>query len=309
MQFSLNTKHPMQEMIAKALLNVPSDEAEKKIENLVRGLDDESKECVYRIISRVQSAFLNNGEIGVLTSEENEELEKIYFNFSPKIYMLTPQKYYYNGYYLPIKAFEIGVFWHEHSMNSFEPKTLERIYNSDIIDVGGFVGDSAIVFRKFTKGKIHTFEATSKNYAFLQKTLAMNESSQIVPNKLALGDKKGKLVINLAGSASSTMYKYEGSDSEEVDMITLDEYVDANKLKVGFIKVDIEGAENIFLQGALNTIKKQRPAMLISIYHHADQFFGIKPFIESLGLGYKFKVVKPVDSTISIETALYCEAL
>lgn len=135
----------------------------------------------------------------------------------------------------------------------------------------------------------------------------MNESSQIIANKLALGAKSGKLKISLAGSASSAMYNYEGSEHELADMSTLDEYVSKNNIKVGFIKVDIEGAESVFLQGALNTIKSQSPAMLISIYHHDEQFFGIKPFIDSLNLGYKFKIIKPIDGSISIETALYCE--
>lgn len=62
-----------------------------------------------------------------------------------------------------------------------------------------------------------------------------------------------------------------------------------------------------FLQGALETIKTQKPAMLLSIYHQASDFFGIKPFLEDLGLEYKFKVYKPIDGSVSGETCLFCE--
>lgn len=308
LNFNIITKHPMQEMIAKELLNSP--DAWEKIQNLTKGLDKTSTECVYRIISRVQNALLSqDGSFGNLSADESAKLEKICFEFYPNIFMLTPSRYYYDGYFLPIKHFEVGVFWDKHSMNTFDQTTLTNIKNKDIIDVGGFIGDSALIFREFTKEKIHTFEATSKNFELMQKTLQMNESSQIIPNKLALGSAKGSMRINLAGSASSAMYSYNNGEYEDVSVITLDEYVRENNLKIGFIKVDIEGGEMDFLRGALETIKIQRPAMLISIYHHPEQFFGIKPFIESLDLGYNFKIHKPVDNTISIETALYCEIL
>ncbi|HEB7542554.1 TPA: FkbM family methyltransferase, partial [Campylobacter coli] len=70
---------------------------------------------------------------------------------------------------------------------------------------------------------------------------------------------------------------------------------------------DIEGFEQDFLKGALETIKKHKPALILSIYHNIDDFFNIKPFIEQLNLGYTFQVIKPVDGSISLETILLCE--
>ncbi|MFX3627500.1 FkbM family methyltransferase [Campylobacter sp. LH-2024] len=78
-------------------------------------------------------------------------------------------------------------------------------------------------------------------------------------------------------------------------------------MEIGFIKIDIEGFEQECLKGVINTIKTQKPAMLISIYHNPDDFFNIKPLIESWNLGYKFKIYKPIDFYIGLETALYCE--
>lgn len=49
--------------------------------------------------------------------------------------------------------------------------------------------------------------------------------------------------------------------------------------------------------------------MLISIYHNAKDFFEIKPMLESWNLGYKFKIFKPIDHTIAVETALFCEII
>ena len=57
----------------------------------------------------------------------------------------------------------------------------------------------------------------------------------------------------------------------------------------------------------VNTIKKFRPILLISIYHNMDDFLDIKPMIEDWNLGYKFKILKPVDGNIMFETMLIAE--
>nr|WP_152655876.1 FkbM family methyltransferase [Brachyspira hyodysenteriae] len=78
-------------------------------------------------------------------------------------------------------------------------------------------------------------------------------------------------------------------------------------MKVGLIKTDLEGFEQPFLRGALNTIKKQKPILIISIYHNYNDFFDIKPMIEELNLGYKFKIAKSNDFELIRETKLIAE--
>ncbi|RDU67126.1 FkbM family methyltransferase [Helicobacter didelphidarum] len=199
-------------------------------------------------------------------------------------------------------------------MNILEQETLEKIKDKDIIDVGGFIGDSAIIFeREFTHKHIHSFEATKTNYTLMLKTLELNKSTRIIPINKGLGSKEEILEISLMGSASTLDTKknqyYDIEHTEQVKIITLDSYVKEHNIEVGFIKVDIEGFEQEFLKGAMETIRTQKPAMLLSIYHNADDFFHIKPLIESWDLGYTFKFNKPIDGSISTETALYCEVL
>ncbi|KKM95531.1 hypothetical protein LCGC14_1187320, partial [marine sediment metagenome] len=51
-----------------------------------------------------------------------------------------------------------------------------------------------------------------------------------------------------------------------VESTTIDSYVKERNLKVGLIKLDIEGHGLKALEGAKNTIKKYKPMLLISIY-------------------------------------------
>ncbi len=92
--------------------------------------------------------------------------------------------YFYKGYFLPVRSFETSVFYHEHSMNTLSHQTLEKIKEKDIIYVGGYIGDSAIVFeRKFSNKFIHSFEATSNNYETMLQTLKLNNSKRIISVK------------------------------------------------------------------------------------------------------------------------------
>lgn len=89
----------------------------------------------------------------------------------------------------------------------------------------------------------------------------------------------------------------------------MDKYVAQNNIQVGLIKVDIEGFEQNFLKGAEQTIKSQRPILLISIYHNYDDFYKIKPMIEGWNLGYDFSLFQGVQNSgpIAVETLLVCE--
>ncbi|WP_238700383.1 FkbM family methyltransferase [Helicobacter jaachi] len=293
-----------------------SPDSAAKIIALVRNIAPQQAHNVLRVIERLKQSYLHPKHyIFSYDKDEVSALCEIECTFKRDIAQLAPKVFMYNGYLLPRNHFEIGVFLYKHGLNILESSTLQQIRNKDIIDVGGFIGDSAIVFeREFCDKTIHSFEATQANFKLMLQTLALNQSKRIVPINKGLGAKEEQREISVLGSGS-TMSK-EGRErykdtftTESAHIITLDDYVAENNIEVGFIKVDIEGFEQAFLQGAIHTIKSQKPAMLISIYHNVSDFFDIKPLIESWDLGYTFKFYKPTEGNISIEMALYCEVL
>ena len=96
--------------------------------------------------------------------------------------------------------------------------------------------------------------------------------------------------------------KYE----EIVAFSELEQFIET---PIGLIKLDIEGNELAAIHGAEQTIRRCRPLLCISIYHHPQDFFEIKPFIESLKLRYRFMVRKLVFHDLVTEVSLlgYCE--
>ncbi|WP_334094356.1 FkbM family methyltransferase [Helicobacter typhlonius] len=281
----------------------------EKTQNLCKNMDSKSKQIVHRIISRTKEAELSpTNKVFCLTQDEREKLEYIHNDYRANICKVTSNIFCYQDYFLPIKHFETSVFCYKHGLDTFSPQTLQKIKNLDIIDVGGFVGDSALIFQHFTDKNIYSFEATNRSYNLMLESIRLNHAQRIVPIKKALGSEHTTMTINIYGSASSLINDV-GNDKEEVEIITLDSYVNEHQLKIGLIKVDIEGFEMEFLKGAKETICQQKPAMILSIYHQASDFFDIKPLLESWNLNYTFRVYKPIDDNISLETTLMCEVL
>ncbi len=52
----------------------------------------------------------------------------------------------------------------------------------------------------------------------------------------------------------------------------------------------MEGSELETLKGAVNTIKKYRPKMAISLYHKAEDIIDLPLFLETLGMDYKYYI-------------------
>jgi SAM-dependent methyltransferase/molybdenum cofactor biosynthesis enzyme MoaA len=70
---------------------------------------------------------------------------------------------------------------------------------------------------------------------------------------------------------------------------TLDEYVCTTpEQRCDMIKLDIEGAEIECLKGAMNVIRKYRPKLQISIYHHPSHYLDIPLLLLHENLGYTF---------------------
>lgn len=274
---------------------------------LLRELDDESAEVVTRILGRQEKIWDKEGKpLDILTDEENNQIRYLKQHFSGSIFKISENIYSYKNFLLPINHFEPNVFVDRYGVEKI--RNSKYFSNKCIIDVGAFIGDSALILSPLTSSLLYAFEATSKYFNLLQKTIQLNNIKNIVPVHVALGAECGLININIASSSSTVLTpNIEPEGNEEVEMITLDSFVEHNRLEVGLIKVDIEGFEREFLKGAEKTIRSQRPTLIISIYHYAADFFEIKPTIESWNLGYTFKIHKPIDYSISRETLLIAE--
>lgn len=181
--------------------------------------------------------------------------------------------------------------------------------DNDIIDAGIFTGDTSLPLSKLTSANVYAFEPFEESYEVLNKNIKDNDIGNIVPVKKSLGNIDGTRSLYLTGrnlqgiTSDKDFRKY---DVElKVNETKIDTFVKENNLNVGFIVVDIEGAELDLLDGAKNTIMTQKPILTISIYHRLKDFVEIIPWIADLDLGYEFKILRESPWSFIADTSIF----
>jgi len=279
-----------------------------KLRALQEGFSKEQQNYIMFLISRMLGLY-HSKILGTynLTETELDEYKKarkvLYENIRKE-----KNGYNYNDFLLPIEHFELSIFYYELGINYIKNKN--KLVNTDFIDAGAFIGDSAIILNKLNPRKIYGFEPVEHSFNLMQQTIKLNNLNNILPVKSGIGAAIGEtdIFINGANGISSTIGSNAGT-KEIISIDTIDNFAKNNNLNTGLIKIDTEGMEQDVLRGAENTIKKYKPVLLVSIYHSAKDFFEIKPLIESWNLGYKFKIVKLVPNSYIVDTMLICEVV
>lgn len=208
--------------------------------------------------------------------------------------------------------YEVSVFYYENGLKLFsnKSKVISYLENTLFIDGGAYNGDSAIVFSKYKPLKIFLFEPSSTNRLLIEKTLELNpEIKQIcVVEPYGLSSKNHSREIYLDGSAS-TIHPLDNlisNQKESINLVTIDDYFSNIDYRIGLLKLDVEGSEYECIIGGINRIRKDRPIMLISIYHTPHDFFYIKPFLEENLNNYCFRIRKLNPFHPTYETTLIC---
>ena len=185
-----------------------------------------------------------------------------------------------------------------------------------VLDVGGNIGDYCSTFAKAvgSSGQVHSFEPVPSTFDRLRATISHEGLNNVTLNKVAVTDEPGEIEIHMPGDdhARPSIQKHtrESWDRNEpihsfpCEATTIDGYIQANSItSVDFLKIDVEGAEHLVLQGAKQLLKNQGPILFFEMWDSYMRDFGntVEDFGELLHeAGYdKFLVVqgdlKPVD--------------
>lgn len=147
--------------------------------------------------------------------------------------------------------------------------------NDVVFDIGANYGlFAAVAASKAKRGKVYAFEPVKETRRILERTADLY--GNIVVEPYAVSDSCGKSRINVSNynsnpGAASIMDVNGGSETEEIETLTLDQFVEANHIsKIDFIKADIEGAERLLLAGAGEVLRKFAPKLAICTYHYPE---------------------------------------
>ena len=189
-------------------------------------------------------------------------------------------------------------------LEQYKYKNLVCIEKGDIcIDAGACLGDTAIWFILQGASQVHSFEIDKSNLACFKNTVNhCNCSDKIFIHEYGLGSEKKQFYYlpdsqNIGGGR---IFDKSVDSSYPVNVTTIDDFCSENNIHPNFIKMDIEGAEPLAIEGAKNTLINDRPKFAICIYHTIDQRLQIPLLLKSYLKDYKFyiKKVHPTAETV-----------
>ncbi len=128
-------------------------------------------------------------------------------------------------------------------------------------------------------GSVYAFEPSVRELTWLQRNIDRNNLQNVTVFQMGLADKKGKAVLKIADhehNGQNTLgatFGHPGvsSISEiEVPITTIDAMRHAKLLpKLDVVKIDVEGAEAMVLEGAKATLVNDRPTIIIELFEAA----------------------------------------
>jgi FkbM family methyltransferase len=198
--------------------------------------------------------------------------------------------------------------WYQKEKRILEP-LIQR--GATAVDVGANSGFMTVLFSKLVgeSGKVFAFEPSKRIYTKLLKTVGRNSARNVQLINLGCGSTHGEYslwqISDSSGHATlvpAEPGQNESSQSEQVRLVKLDDFVKEQGVKVDFLKIDAEGFESEVLSGCEMILRDQKPTIYIELSEDyresSDRSIAIlkkngysflqEPDLESAGTGDNF---------------------
>ena len=163
------------------------------------------------------------------------------------------------------------------------------------IDVGANYGMYTFhLSRSISAGTCYSFEPVSETHFVLSRVIKLLKLKNVKLFKIAASNEEGEVKINIPLTKSGIPHaglshlhnqsfdrkhqrqadRYQHFKLETIKTKTLDSMIPANE-KISLIKLDIEGAELLALQGARKILENHSPSICIELSTYCLETFGI----------------------------------
>ncbi|MBR6004704.1 MAG: FkbM family methyltransferase [Clostridia bacterium] len=153
--------------------------------------------------------------------------------------------------------------------------------SENYLDLGAYRGDTVDEFLRFCGGRyssITAVEPSEKTFLKLRGHCGNIASCRCI--NACVSDKDGTALF----SADAGRHSALSENGKSVPCVTVDSL--SAECAFTYIKADIEGEEMRMLEGAVNTLKNNRPKLCIAAYHRSEDVFKLPLRIREINPGY-----------------------
>lgn len=176
----------------------------------------------------------------------------------------------------------------------YEPQELDMLlrFASEqhiIFDVGANIGWYSLHLAQKVQpygGMVYAFEPVPHTFDFLEENTHLNPDYRpyIQPQKFGLGEREGIIefyipaFLGSVAASRSTLFPEEENQVIEGPMTTLDDFVATHEVaRLDLLKCDVEGSELFVLRGALQTIERDQPVIMLEMLRKWAKKFDYHP--------------------------------
>lgn len=164
-----------------------------------------------------------------------------------------------------------------------------------------------------SSGHVYAFEPGERELKLLRENILLNNLCNVTVVSSAVSNCNGKtqFVVSNDGALNSILendHPYQVmKEKREVSVMTLDSFIAEQKIsKIDFIKIDVEGAEKLVLEGAISSLKRLKPVILFEAHAMTSAAFGYLPndlFILLKSLNFSINCINRDHSLDQIQDA------
>jgi len=177
-----------------------------------------------------------------------------------------------------------------------------------VLNIGANIGYFSVIISKIVgpAGRVFCFEPFPSTAELLKKNVKMNNCNNVEVFTKAISNKSGKDSMWIAPSSVNNFISKKGIPGLEkldVDVTTVDDFVNEKNLQIDFIFMDAEGSERNAIEGMRNTIIDNKKLEIITEFNpYTFELAGTsgKEFLDVCSeFNFEFYIINENKATIS----------